>query len=391
VVPPRCRVIPSPPIARRPFNWRPGNRLAWGPGWQGTSVRPIRSLPPGLYTQLVQGVPLTGGQAQAVISSLTQPVPVLVQSASGSASSGTTVTITLSKGTTAGNCLVVGVGAVQATVPTVSTITLGGSSTNLVDAESLTGNTCDGEIWLIWNIAGGQTAVVVTFNAGSGAGQGNAAWAMEWSGILATGSPADKSNGASAISTSWSSGSSGTLSQAEELAIGVAASDATSTVLTGPGSPWTNLAQITAGGCSMITGYQVVSAATAQTYSGSQTADGGYVAVIATLKAAAPAGTAGAASVSVGPQGLGTIWYPAQVVVSTTSSIAGTDNSVCNVYLGPANVPNNLLGTVIGGGVLAAAVPPMSPGQYLTAVWTGGNPGDVASINVVGTMDALTT
>lgn len=100
----------------------------------------------------------------------------------------------------------------------------------------------------------------------------------------------------------------------------------------------------------------------------------------------------GAATVTVGPQGLGNIWYPAQITVSTTSGLAGNDASTCNVYLGAQGVPITLLGTLLPGtGVLGVAVPSMSPGQYLIAIWSGGKTGDVAAVNVVGTMDALTT
>ncbi len=99
----------------------------------------------------------------------------------------------------------------------------------------------------------------------------------------------------------------------------------------------------------------------------------------------------GIASVTVGPQGLGNIWYPAQVTVSTTSGI--NDNSTCLVYLGSQGVPVTLLGTIFpgGAGTLGLAIPNMSPGQYLIAQWSGGKTGDVAAINVIGTMDALST
>jgi hypothetical protein len=39
---------------------------------------------------------------------------------------------------------------------------------------------------------------------------------------------------------------------------------------------------------------------------------------------------------------------------------------------------------------VAAALPPIQPGQFLIAVWSGANGGDVATMNVQGTMDALT-
>lgn len=98
----------------------------------------------------------------------------------------------------------------------------------------------------------------------------------------------------------------------------------------------------------------------------------------------------GTARVTIGPAGLGNVWHPAQATVST--STGALDTSVCTLFLGPAGqtVPNTQVGASQGGaGTIALAIPPMTPGQYLTAVWTGANNGDLATINVVGTMDAL--
>ncbi len=98
----------------------------------------------------------------------------------------------------------------------------------------------------------------------------------------------------------------------------------------------------------------------------------------------------GTGKVSIGPSGLGTVWYPASVTVSTTSGV--NDPSVCNVYAGPAGIltPTTLLGTIPSGGagVLAVAVPPLPVGWYLTAVWSGAKNGDIAAINVTGSKDA---
>jgi hypothetical protein len=97
----------------------------------------------------------------------------------------------------------------------------------------------------------------------------------------------------------------------------------------------------------------------------------------------------GSATVSVGPQGLGNAWYPASMTVSTTSGVL--DTSTCNVYLGPAGFPVTLLGTIYPGGFGTAgfALPSLTPGQYLIAQWTGAKAGDVAAVNVVGTMDSV--
>jgi hypothetical protein len=101
----------------------------------------------------------------------------------------------------------------------------------------------------------------------------------------------------------------------------------------------------------------------------------------------------GAITLEVGPQGLGNVWYPVQVNASTTTGLtAAGDNSVCNIYLGPAVNPTTLVGTIYNGnGTAALAIPDMTPGQFLVMAWSGANPGDQAAANVIGTMDALST
>jgi hypothetical protein len=99
-----------------------------------------------------------------------------------------------------------------------------------------------------------------------------------------------------------------------------------------------------------------------------------------------PAG--GTLKLQVGPQGLGNVWYPIQVTTSTTTG--ALDTSTANVYLGPLVTPNTLVGTIYSGnGTVALAIPDMTPGQSLIVEWTDGTPGDQASFNIIGTMDAL--
>jgi hypothetical protein len=97
----------------------------------------------------------------------------------------------------------------------------------------------------------------------------------------------------------------------------------------------------------------------------------------------------GTLSLTIGPQGLGTVWYPIQVTVSTTTG--QLDTSTVNIYLGPLTTPATLVGTGFGNGTYALAIPSMSPGQYLVIAWAGGKNGDTAAANVIGTMDALIT
>jgi hypothetical protein len=97
----------------------------------------------------------------------------------------------------------------------------------------------------------------------------------------------------------------------------------------------------------------------------------------------------GQATVSVGPQGRGTTWYPAAAFVTTTTGAA--DNSTVSVYVG-AQVQENLQGgqSYAGGGdTVSLAVVSMQPGDYLIAVWSGAVPGAVATLNVTGSQDVL--
>lgn len=110
----------------------------------------------------------------------------------------------------------------------------------------------------------------------------------------------------------------------------------------------------------------------------------------ATIPASGTPTAGGTAQVTLGPTGLGNVWYPTQVTVST--STGPLDTSVFNLYLGPAGIPITLVGTCNGGaGTIALAIPSMTPGQFLIGVWTGGHAGDLAAMNVIGTMDALST
>lgn len=97
----------------------------------------------------------------------------------------------------------------------------------------------------------------------------------------------------------------------------------------------------------------------------------------------------GSATVKIGPQGLGTTWYPQQVTVATTTGAA--DTSTAAAYIGSVALANLQGGQSYAGGgdVIPLGIAQMTPGDLLWVVWTGGNPGDVATINVIGTADVL--
>jgi hypothetical protein len=98
----------------------------------------------------------------------------------------------------------------------------------------------------------------------------------------------------------------------------------------------------------------------------------------------------GTVTLSIGPQGLGTVWYPTQMTISTTTGLL--DTSVASVYAGSGQVPNQLVAQLFSGNGVVAQVPTqLAPGQTMIVTWTGAHPGDTAAMNIIGTMDALST
>jgi hypothetical protein len=376
---------------------RNGNQLLNLPGLRGSGMRPIARTPVQAFTRVVQGIPLTGGQASTTISAGSTSAPKIVQMlVISNALSGS-----FANPTTASNTVVVQVNALSATngqVPAITGVTLGGAADHFKAgpvgvSAFVVGNYALAGFWYDYNCAGGQTAIAVSGNNLSVGASGNYGITIYEVSGLASGDPGDAvaAAGASAGGTAWSSGNGvpNPTSQASEIWFGTALTFGSTTILP---AGWTN-AQYSAAGGIAFGGYQIVSAAGTAVYSGTQSGADGWAAAVLTLKAAPPvfALPAGEGIVSVGPQGLGNVWYPAQCTISTTSGV--NDNSTFSLYLGPAGVPVTLVGQAFPGGLgtLAVAVPSMTPGQYLIGVWTGGNPGDVASINVIGTMDTLTT
>jgi hypothetical protein len=115
---------------------------------------------------------------------------------------------------------------------------------------------------------------------------------------------------------------------------------------------------------------------------------GGYAARVV------PAG--GIVTVYCGPMGLGTVWYPQAVAISTTTG--ANDASTCALYLSPLQngstlAPSTQIGgqSYAGGGdTIGVAVPPMWAGLFIVAQWTGAKVGDLAALQVYGQQKTLT-
>lgn len=216
---------------------------------------------------------------------------------SNSGSTGTTLTLTLGTPATAGNCLVVVITTHNGSTvnPTISGVTLGGSADNFASLFS-TGSATDESISAFWtdpNCAGGQTSVVVSFS--SVTSPRYMASVYEFSGLASTNAALLDKSAASALGangTSWSSGSTATTANAVQAWVGLVSTD--STTITGPASPWTNIAQVTPGGTAsdFMSGYQIRSSTGAAAYAGTFSPSGFYnAAVIALNPPAVPAAT----------------------------------------------------------------------------------------------------
>jgi hypothetical protein len=211
----------------------------------------------------------------------------LVQSKSGSATS-SPVTVTLTSPTGAGNCLIVYAGANNTSAaPAVSTVHLGGVADNFAAAETETGTNCRCEIWTDQDAASGQTVIAVAFTGGSGLSPNYQVIVEEWSGVLSASAVDAVNHAAGSSASSFSSGATGTLAQATEVVTGavMAYVGSGTETITGPASPWTNETKVAAiANVGLVSGYQVVSATTTQTYSGTLTASSIYAACIVSLK-----------------------------------------------------------------------------------------------------------
>lgn len=94
----------------------------------------------------------------------------------------------------------------------------------------------------------------------------------------------------------------------------------------------------------------------------------------------------GQAVAFVGPSGLGTRWYVKKGDISTTTG--ANDTSTCQIFIGPsvAGMDQFSAGQSYAGGgdTFGLAGEDLQPGWYITAIWSGANPGDTATLRVTG-------
>ena len=197
-----------------------------------------------------------------------------------------TLTVTI-PATTAGNCLIVCVASFYSgTPPAISGVTLGGAADNFAQLIAPVNNTNSAALmWADPNCAGGQTSVVISGTNLSVIAGAGAVEVYEASGLASTiAAMLDKSStGSNASSGAWSSGTTGTTSQAAELWVGMV--EAPGGGVVGPGLPWVNDHDTHT---EALFGTQVTSSAGAAVYNGTVT-PGSWAAIVVTLQSPASA------------------------------------------------------------------------------------------------------
>jgi hypothetical protein len=97
----------------------------------------------------------------------------------------------------------------------------------------------------------------------------------------------------------------------------------------------------------------------------------------------------GAVTVSLGPLSAREIWYPSVVHVQANQN--PTNEAVCNIFVGDtATQPNWRDATFSGSSgdsTDAVSSDRVKVGWKIWAVWTGGDPGQRATLNITGTKD----
>jgi len=102
----------------------------------------------------------------------------------------------------------------------------------------------------------------------------------------------------------------------------------------------------------------------------------------------------GAGTARVGPLTAREVWYPSNVSIKTTfpgSQTAPTLQSKCDIYMGrnvsPEFFRDNSIQASIGDVTGACSADIVRIGQYIWAVWSGGDSGVQATLTVSGLKD----
>jgi hypothetical protein len=242
----------------------------------------------------------------------------------------TTLAVTIAA-TGTGNALVVcsAAAATGATNPAVTGITLGGSATGWASVESVTSTSWNSsEIWWCPTPASGQTAIVITYAGGAGSAL-TCAYVYEVSGLTGTvDKVAGTGNATGGSPATASSGATATTTAAAEFWAGITSNfHGSANQAFTPIGAWTNRIQqaqsVSGLFADSLSGYQIVSATGAATYSAT-IISASWSAAVATFTAAATSTPTAVVATGTGAADTAST-IPHTVTSSTQAATAASD------------------------------------------------------------------
>lgn len=94
----------------------------------------------------------------------------------------------------------------------------------------------------------------------------------------------------------------------------------------------------------------------------------------------------GNGTAKVGPVGAREVWSPSSAAVSVATNAA---EAACKIYVGDSPIPGNFVDGTLSGSTGDStdrvAGSQVALGSWVWAVWAGGDPGAIATLNVSGT------
>lgn len=246
--------------------------------------------------------------------------PVSLGSQASTTNVSTTV-LTTSAGVTAGDSIIVQFGMDSSTRTLSSVTDSAGNTYNIDQGGSTTGRrmyiaSCHNANAL----ASGQT-ITATTDAATSSQRTVSAFTVSG---LATSSTLDKVNNNSGTSATWTSGATGTLSQADELAVGACWHQSANAHT--PDSGWSEAFDISSGLRRHVVQYQVTSATTSLTAgaTNSPSSSGSYAAAIATYKGSGGGPVALSLSSAATADGTLALSLPPQLSLTSGAAASGT-------------------------------------------------------------------
>ncbi len=371
-------VVPSATIAPRPVQFT-GSRV-----FDGTSTVAAASL---IIANKVTGddvapagsATLAGSAVGAQPIITTYVTPARVQSATGfsAASTNTSLTVTLTSAPTAGNTLVAVVSTRGAAADQITGIASTGAMWSRAGQSVNIAGSSTTEIWSAPVTAGAGTLVTLTNIVGR-----CACVVIEYSGVLTTSTPVDKTAAAGATSTAAVTGTTAATTQAKEVWIGGIGCRSSAATLGAVALPFSHVANVVttsttpANNVRIYAMESIASATGTAGTGGTLTASVPWSGAVATLKSA-PAVTLSLTGAQAGNYTLtgmtGTVQITAVATPFETWAASPAQGLTAGVNDGPLDNPDGDMLTNLLEFTLGAAPMTASPAALPTLTWNGTN------------------